>query len=204
LDLRDTLSVLSDYKKNNFKYISMTDMLLKFTVESFWKDKRQLTPELERIKDAVDWKRIHKASITKINHKIRNRGLTDLSRSDIETFEQYLEYVRSLNDQLKKEFKPSELGSLLQDLGDNARKCGNPTDYHTPFNNKNPKTLFILAEEANNVIKFYRAKKSREKIGLPIINEFVIEAFRNPYEIEYFRNRYYEFYLLSIVATSTP
>ncbi len=202
LDLRDTLSVLSDYKKNNFKYISMTDMLLKLTVESFWKDKRHLTPILERVKDAVDWKRIHKTRITKINHKIRNRGLTDLSRSDIETFEQYLIYVRSLNDQLKKEFKPSELGSLLQDLGDNARKCGNPIDYHTPFDNKNPKTLFILAEEANNVIKFYRARKSREKIGLPMINEFVIEAFRNPYEIEYFRNRYYEFYLLSIVATS--
>jgi deoxycytidylate deaminase len=85
----------------------------------------------------------------------------------------------------------------LQDLGDNARRCGNPIDYQTKFNKNKASTLFILAREANNIIKFYR-HKGREEYGFKPYKEFVVEAFRNPYEAEYFRNRYYEFFLLSI------
>lgn len=57
--------------------------------------------------------------------------------------------------------------------------------------------MTTLANEANDLIKFYRFK-GRSKFGRTVYKEFVIEAFRNPFEVEFFRNRYYEFFLLSI------
>jgi len=62
--------------------------------------------------------------------------------------------------------------------------------------------LWKLSEQANNVIKYYRNRyrfweeepNYQEFLGPHI---FTVESFRNPAEVEYFRYRYYEFYLIS-------
>lgn len=200
LDLRETLTVLKDYESDNFYYLSMTDMLLKCTIEAFlYSGKNKLSSNLSKMKSLIDLNRINKKRLARINKLISDRDLLALTARDFDYFESYLTYIREYKNALKKEFASEELGALLQDLGDNARRCGCPLDYQTCFDSDNATSLFIIANEANNVIKFLRAVK-RRKLQKKIYKKFAIEAFRNPYEVEFFRNRYYEFYLLSIYA----
>lgn len=203
LKVREILSVLDEYKDNNFKYISMTDMLLKITIEHLVEANDNILPDkFKKIKMLIDFDSYKMKKANEINDQLFKREISDITKVDNELYEQYLNYISQFRDRLKKHFKVDDLGDLLQDLGDNARRCGNPLDYSTKFKKKLPYTLFILSEQANNIIKFYRNNK-RKDFNLPVYKEFVIEAFRNPYEVEYFRNRYYEFYLFSILAPLT-
>ena len=198
LNLRETLNVLTEYNNNSFKYISMTDMLLKLTVEYLANEKEEkLEGNILKLKKILNFDKIKLAKAKEISRQIKNREISDIKEADIDIYENFLSYLTSYRKEIKEQFSADELGYLLQNLGDNARRCGNPIDYQTQFKKAKAKTLFILAEEANNIIKFYRNRK-REAFGKELFKEFAVEAFRNPYEIEYFRNRYYEFFLFSI------
>lgn len=200
LKIRETLSVLAEYKENSFKYISMTDMLLKLTIEKLTDaDNSDLSYKLITLKSLIDFDQFKLKKVKEINEQIIKREISEIKQVDNEIYEHYLDYTNEFRSNLKNHFQADDLGDLLQDLGDNARRCGNPIDYQSNFKKENPKTLFVLAEQANNIIKFYRNRK-RTEFGLPVHTEFVIEAFRNPYEVEYFRNRYYEFFLFSILS----
>jgi deoxycytidylate deaminase len=200
LNIRETLTVRNEYKNNNFKYISMTDLLLKLTIGNLADtDDRKLDKQLLKLKEQItyDLQKFNKAK--DVSRKIKERNIAALDASDINIYEEYLSYVTYYRAEIKKHFNEDELGILLQNLGDNARRCGNPIDYETEFKKENAKTLFVLANEANDLIKFFR-NRNRENFQKIIYKQYIIEAFRNPYEIEYFRNRYYEFYLFSINA----
>lgn len=200
LKIRETLSVLSQYDKNNFKYISMTDMLLKLTIEKLSSVENCDTDErLTTLKSLINFDKLKLSKAKEINEQIKLREISNITQADTDLYEEYLEYIKKYRIELKNHFTENELGDLLQDIGDNARRCGNPIDYDSKFNKDNAKSLFILAEQANNIIKFYRNKK-RKDFDKTVYKEFAIEAFRNPYEVEYFRNRYYEFFLFSILA----
>ena len=54
--------------------------------------------------------------------------------------------------------------------------------------------VFVFAYRLNLLIKFFRNVSDNK------YNRFIIESFRNPFEIDFFRRRYYEFYLISIYA----
>jgi len=198
IKIRETLFVLSEYQDNKFKHISMTDLLLKLTIQKLYDlDSKDIPTELTVFKEEIVFDRSKFEKVKEVNKVIENRELHNLSKADITIFEEFLSYVKSYYKILKSKIQPDVLGKSLQDLGDNARRCGNPIDYKSSFEKKYAGTLFILAKEANNIIKFYR-HRVRQKHGLESFKEFVVEAFRNPYEVEYFRNRYYEFFLLSI------
>lgn len=198
--LRETLSILSEYRSNNFKYISMTDVLMKLTLEYLSEvEVNSLDTRLRTLKEAFSYDMTKLAKVKEIKDRVKHREISGLTRTDIEMYEEFLSYACSCREDLKNLFYSDELGTLLQDLGDNARRCGNPIDFSTPFRKDNAQTLFTLAEEANDILKFYRNRKRKDN-GKPVFNEFIIEAFRNPYEVEYFRNRYYEFFLFSIYA----
>lgn len=203
LHLRETLTVLKDYKTNNFRYISMTDMLVKLTIENLIEaDDIDIIDELKLLKSKIDFDKNKFEKVKEVNKLLRERKLYNISKADNDIFEEFLNYISDFRGKLKDYCNANELGSLLQDLGDNARRCGNPIDYDTNFKKENASTLFILSKEANNIIKFYRNRKRSEFEGKTPYKEFVIEAFRNPYEVEYLRNRYYEFFLFSIFSPS--
>lgn len=200
LNIREIYTVLNEYKNNQFMYISMTDLLLKLTIEKLVHcDDKKLNESLLRLKNLITYDPHKLAKARDISRKIRDRNMANLDESDVDIFEEYLSFISLFRVHIKKEFGEVESGCLLQDLGDNARRCGNPIDYDTEFKRENAKTLFILADEANDLIKFFRYQ-NREKFNKKIFKKYIIEAFRNPYEIEYFRNRYHEFYLFSINA----
>jgi dCMP deaminase len=76
----------------------------------------------------------------------------------------------------------------MQDFGDNIRKYGQP--WPSSSSTPNPANIFVLPEAIRRLIKAYGTAEEA--------TNFVIDAFRNPYEVEYFKRRYSEFYLASI------
>lgn len=200
LKIRETLSILNKYKNNSFRYISMTEILVKLAIENLINiSDKNLNEDFKKIKNLIDYPLDKFSIISEMNEKIIRRDLVDISSQEMDLYEGFIHYASEFLSKLKRSFDENRFGELLQDLGDNARRCSNPIDYTTPFTKENARSLFILADQANNLIKFFKNKK-REKYGLPVFREFVIEALRNPYEVEYFRNRYYEFYLFSILS----
>jgi len=98
------------------------------------------------------------------------------------------------------------LSEILQDWGDNIRATGNPYRSEGTPGEDSINNLFVLSEEVNMLVKairfrirylnkdfIYTGRMRKEPDCL-----FVVECFRNPYEVEYFRSRYSEFYLISI------
>lgn len=85
-------------------------------------------------------------------------------------------------------FKVWEFIKLMQNSGDDIRKYGSLI-YNEGINS-NPNNIFVLPETVRRILKAYRVAKNKKY--------FVIDAFRNPYEVEFFKRRYNEFYLISI------
>ncbi len=198
LDIRETLVILEKYKGSSFKHISMTDMLLKKTIISLMEQSSKIVhPDLKKIADNYYFNTSKYKKSIEIDSLIKRRELYKLSKANIDIYEEFLGSINEFYKKIKTILPPNELGQLLQNLGDNIRRCGNPIDFQTDFDRENAKSLITLADEANDLIKFYRYK-GRSKFDITVHKEFVIEAFRNPYEVEFFRNRYYEFFLLSI------
>ena len=78
---------------------------------------------------------------------------------------------------------------LMQDFGDDLRKYGRVLP--TKNMRSSPQHLFVLPEAIRRLVKAYRVAKGA--------SHFVIDAFRNPYEVEYFKRRYSEFYLVAVL-----
>jgi deoxycytidylate deaminase len=77
---------------------------------------------------------------------------------------------------------------VMQDFGDEIRKYGHvqPIRGRRP----EPRNMFVLPEALRRLTKAYTTVEAA--------SHFVIDAFRNPYEVEYFKRRYSEFYLVAI------
>lgn len=92
---------------------------------------------------------------------------------------------------------------LFQKIGQNIRNSGYVLNNQSnlinilKLDNLNNMCIFIIPEIIRLVIKLIRKEnKKRNKKDF-----FVIDAFRNIYEIEFFRNRYQSFYLFSIMSS---
>ena len=130
----------------------------------------------------------------------------------------YYDYFKKISKVLEKikTFSKSKgdknyvfaLSEILQDWGDNIRATGNPFLRRNSNKAYDANTLYDTSNEINQIIKFlrYRVRYLDENFKFKEFNFkadnyptlFVIECFRNPYEIEFFRSRYAEFYLISI------
>lgn len=108
-------------------------------------------------------------------------------------YPKYDELLVALGEIRKKLFANyKECNKLFQDVGDNVRLSENPYNE----NKKSKKNvIYTLAREVNNVIKYIRNKKVDSK------NHFIINSFRNPAEVQFFRQRYGSFYLCSLYAS---
>lgn len=91
---------------------------------------------------------------------------------------------------------------LFQQIGQNIRLSGKIDKNFSSLNEKLLKSsieniyVFIIPEIIRRTIKLIRKENNSSEKDF-----FVIDALRNSYEIEYFRNRYQSFYLFSIMAS---
>lgn len=79
---------------------------------------------------------------------------------------------------------------LYQEAGDNIRASGRAND-----NSFNQERLFFLPRVINKLVAVLQKKHRKENKGNLFI---VIDAIRNPYEAEYFKQRHAHFYLISV------
>lgn len=89
------------------------------------------------------------------------------------------------NDKKRKKYTASAYTFLYQNFGNNLRSSGNP--FSSEFSGQN---IFTIAKRARTCIKNLCTRESHDF--------FVIDAIRNPYEAQFFRDRYAAFYLVSV------
>ena len=78
---------------------------------------------------------------------------------------------------------------LMQNWGDEIRKFGRILSKSTAIK-ASPENILVLPEAVRRLIKAYRIARNNKL--------FVIDAFRNPFEVEFFKRRYNEFYLIGV------
>lgn len=217
---REFLKVLKYYYdetpyKFKIKYISFSKALIQELVErillgdleqeikNFPNNELYLTI-VSKIKDQAEQllSIVNKESIKNFWKAIIARRFREIKQNKDHwfKFKKYLNAIDSLSEQIKKIIKEEINGSsryisFLQDMGTMVRLKGSIL-YRFSEEEKfsYPHPVYALSYRINLIIKFFRHFDPDK------YNRFVIEAFRNPFEIEFFRQRYYEFYLISLFA----
>ncbi len=226
---RQVYRTLYNYRKDAPRYISMTEMLFKASIEAFYKNnaiigradqKKECDIVIEEIKRMKFKGYINKIALDKecINNLLEKRKYDKFGPNNakcIILYERYLKDILTLKNNVIARFNREygvegayKYAVALQNMGDNIRRCGNPFNYS--INKRNihvQKHLSVLSVHANNVIKYYRnryrfweGRREQNEYRKPHV--FVIECFRNHAEVEYLRCRYYEFFLFSLYANS--
>jgi len=118
------------------------------------------------------------------------------NKPDIKSFKSIItgyEIADKLYEQFKFKFSKEQgkLTEVMQNYGDELRAFGKVYHDAKKESMPQPHNLFKLPEALRRLIKAYREQNKS--------NHFVIDAFRNPLEIEYFKRRYSEFYLLAVL-----
>ncbi|MCP3957172.1 MAG: hypothetical protein GY719_04910 [bacterium] len=93
----------------------------------------------------------------------------------------------------KEKYGKKELGDfieLLQDLGDQIRRFGKAIDPNKPPK-IDPTQIFVLPRAMSQLIQAYEQVHQQRN--------FVIDAIKNPFEVEFLRRHYSKFYLIAIL-----
>lgn len=182
----------------SFTYISMSVMILKLAIEASDKSEFELwsknypkySPIIKRFKD--NW-----AETLELYNR-SEKSYEKLSSESLIKIDLMFEAMYKLRDEITsielKDYFNGEIKELvLQSFGNNLRQTGNT--YVSEKNITDHNNLTIIAEEANKYHKYYRNRIDNKRA-----NCFIIDAFRNPAEVEFFR-RYDQFFLISVFAS---
>ncbi|MDY6833956.1 MAG: deaminase [Chloroflexota bacterium] len=187
-----------------FCYISMLTMILsqlaKYCVENPEAlDDSKYRPLVEVVNNWCQSHHIDQDYMNKIYNTLKGTHSTSNKAIDIDVVDYYKKVSqlrhnvkRCLNDDNHKYFE------LMQDLGNNLRRCGKPCDESVDM--AGGKYLTVLSEEAAQLVKCMREKGKKKAGRNGARTYFVIECFRNPEEIQYFRKRFSSFYVFAISA----
>jgi len=190
---RDVIKILQTHQHHDFRYISMLEVLVKYIFEYLVKNPQQdVKKEYQNVVSIIQGIKVDEEKIFALSNKVEKKEYANLSVDDCLVYDNYLTSVGVAVEKIKVEVPLEVRINAFQDFGDNIRLNGNPLDSETSLI-KNCVTL--LAKDAKNLIKYYKNREDGKDY-----NHFVVDAFRNPYEVEYFRYRYYEFYLISVTS----
>lgn len=190
---------------NGFKRISMTDIITSFLFQQGYEEIIKFIENFdngEKIfpdkKDFIAIIQKNKSTIDSTAKKIKKIFYEEKSKEDIEkTFDKVKTVGGALKQKLEssiikvgvgtdEEYTASAYTYLYQTFGNNIRGSGNP------FNDEFSGThIFDIAKRANAYIKIIRESFKQH-------TRIVLDAIRNPYEAQFFRNRYSAFYLMSV------
>ena len=174
----------SQYDWKSIKKISISRII-------FWK----LLDELSGINDPKI--PIQLQNINLSNHiptlELWCEKFTKNNESNTKIISQY-ESIEKIYNAVKSSFENKfEFIDFMQNTGDNIRKYGSALG--SEYGENKSDNIYILPEATRRVIKsYYWVEKSNNENP----HHFVIDAFRNPFEIEYFKWRYSEFYLIGL------
>ncbi len=125
------------------------------------------------------------AYLTKDNIDMKQR---DVAEELVDAYEKARPLYREFKRKCNKDKDSAAFIETMQDFGDDIRKFG---CVH-PISRKkaDPRNITVLPEAVRRLTKAYITRENTSR--------FIIDALRNPYEVEYFRRRYSEFYLVAI------
>ncbi len=202
LEKREIINAVKRNKfelKNNFYYLSFSDMIIYFVLKKLEKsfDKNAIDEEFKNlITDSLLEKGFELQEaldlIIYFDHLTRNirfdlRGNQKLEsiafeRDKVDKIIGLFSSFYFIKDKIIKKYGMQ----ILQNYGDNIRKIGNPfikgrkSDY---------KKARVLGGKVDKYISLLRSMGYRH---------FVVECFRNPQELYYFREKYSYFYLFAL------
>lgn len=195
---RSYLRVLKQIIDPKFVYISMSALIVKLALENIdTPEFLNWSVEFPELSDKL--REFHSKWHETIDiYNSNSKKFKELSEDDLKEIDlmfKNLNEVRELITSMELgDFFSKETNELhLQIFGDNLRKTGNAfsrEDFMSNYEN-----LSIIAKEVNKYIKYIRNRKDSKNA-----NCFIIDAFRNPAEVEFFR-RYDQFFLISLFAT---
>ncbi|MHC1752998.1 deaminase [Humidesulfovibrio sp.] len=184
-------------KWDTFHYISMSTLIVKLMLTHAIASNGNRTPEYKKycsdksIPTRLDRlvfekaKALH-ATILKFDAACEKKNWAE---EDYKDFDDLFHLLESVKKEIYESIKPDK--EFFQNMGDNIRATRNP---FVACGKVKYDDLNTIAIEANKIIKFQRNRKDGRK------NYFVIDSFRNPAEVRYFRRRYGSFYLCSLFA----
>lgn len=112
--------------------------------------------------------------------------------ADNDIYNFYFKAIPKYYNEFQSAFPVDIYTKLLQKIGDNIRASGYAySDEITPEN------ILNLSQRVNMLIKILRRRNLSEKKQVLV----VIDAFRNPYEATFFKDRYSAFYLFAVNTT---
>jgi len=192
--------ILYEYVKNAwipFRLIEMKHVIFTFILEH---DYESATAYINKIAgeklDLSTYKEtymtLHKKRMKWKNEtmSLNEKGEGVPSSDEIFTF--YFEEIPKSYDEFQKKIPVDIYTKLLQNIGDNIRASGDAFS-----NSIVPENVLNLSQRVNMLIKILRKRNLEEKKRVLI----VIDAFRNPYEAIFFKDRYSAFYLFAVNAT---
>lgn len=175
---------------------------------------------LDKYINTTKLKKVHRnfyKVATKINLKPNDINIKDSIQTQEENEEAYkyiIEKLPELSDYFKKVLmeSPAHMDAekkgyraytlVYQKLGDNLRKMGRITAINKRSNKYNkeqsPEYIYFLSEQINAFIKIIRRQHKKEREPTFV----VVDSFRNPMELMFFKERYAGFYSVAVNANN--
>lgn len=192
--------VVYDYLSERWKryyHVRMSHVIATFLLElpfeifvSLYKSVNEITDdesnriiELKSRYDTFSEKRL-KAKENALNNKKSLYNETDY-KFYFEELPKEVDYLKKVLDLIK----PGSFTNFFQLVGNNIRKSGRADG--TEYNSEN---IYMFSQRANKFVKLLRDKSLMHKEHVFV----VLDAIRNPYEALFFKERYSNFYLMSV------
>lgn len=202
-EMRGYLSEIQKFNDPNFTYISMSSLIakiaLKYLDTSEFDDWEKRNSELGKV--FRDFKAKWNDAINLFD-RTDDKSFNKISEEDLHKIDEMLNALNLLKDDIKKKelkmyFNEEVDEFYLQSFGDNLRRSGNPFNFNEGNANTNiVENVISIPREVNRLIKFHHNRNDSKKSCC-----FIIDAFRNSIEVEYFKKRYAQFYLVSLYAS---
>lgn len=201
LHRRDILNIFTSTEWKSFSYISMSAIIMKLIIEKSTDKIGDINKDFKdfcirsNINDEYQDKIIkysnnYREKIYQYNDIVTNKKWKNLDYTFCGCIDKIFESAEELKIDMVKNIAND---TWLQDIGDNLRLTGNPF-LHKKIDQKY-EHLNTIAVETNNYLKYieHRFKDSN--------HYFIIDSFRNPMEVSFFRERYGSFFLCSVYAS---
>lgn len=189
-----------DNKWVPFQWLQIRSVLTRYILELDFSDFCKLVCEILRENQHDVEKHIgyFKDEYDEFHSKISNflvsseKSVGDINAKKLAAFQLYFIdlpiFSNSVRDCLKK-ISAGAYTSIYQKIGDNVRASGRADN-----SSFNPKKVFTFAETISRIIKSARYWAKTKEVPCYL----VVDAIRNPYEAVYLRERYPDFFLVSI------
>lgn len=192
--------IIYEYAKSNwipFRLIEVKHIIFTFILEedfdrliAFMQAEKIDTKAIEPLKEQFNELHRKRLEWKEIVFDLTSKGET--VPSDTELYGFYFNTIPSFFSEFQKSIPNAGYTRMLQKIGDNIRASG--TAYSSEIS---PEKILNLSQRINMMIKILRKRNISEKKQVLV----VIDAFRNPYEATFFKDRYSAFYLF---AVNTP